>query len=249
MAFSQILLGNESMDVQLIRAEDENGEPCVVIRNTKNEYLAAYNNDKHVWWNNTNEPWNWEHWYAYPKGSDGQFIMKSHFGSAIYFNEHEPFVFWQGEFDFDDLEHIVFEGSIIEVPEETPEEAPEEESEEEPEETPEEAPEEESEEEPEEVPEEAPEEEPMPSPKKTKKEPKEPKEKRVKPQAEINNLQEARKLAAFYKNRMKADVETEMANVEDPKVRAKAVKERLNVMYKALTQEEKQEYKTLMAEA
>jgi hypothetical protein len=88
-----------------------------------------------------------------------------------------------------------------------------------------------------------------PKPPKEPKQPKEPKEKRVKPQSEIDNLQEARRLAAFYKNRNKEAVETELANIEDPKERSKAVRERLNAMYKGLTPVQKNHYKTMMNES
>jgi len=77
------------------KAQDENGEDCFTIQNrdTK-EYLTCHDDNKHFWWNDTDEPWNWEHYYG-EITSDNRLVFKTYFETFMCVDDYEESTMWQ----------------------------------------------------------------------------------------------------------------------------------------------------------
>ncbi len=91
---------------------DENDKPCVRILNKNTgEYLAAHDDEKHIFWNETDEPDTWENWYPFPsQDSDECWVIRSTHGTYMWFDPEADNWFWQ-TWDDTDLD-VHFEGEL-----------------------------------------------------------------------------------------------------------------------------------------
>jgi hypothetical protein len=118
-------------DVVVTFTNDENGNQCFLVQDSesKNNFLSSLDDKKHIFWNNTAEPWNWEHWYLV-KIWNNKYIAKSYWHTTMYYDEDENCM-WQCDYDenAENSEYVIFQGDIPESPPETEAEAEEEEEE------------------------------------------------------------------------------------------------------------------------
>lgn len=93
---SIIMTSSNGFKVLITKTVDENEEECVTIQNTQNnhQYLTCHDDRKHFWWNDTDESWNWEHFYPEVL-EDDMVTFKTHFGTYMCIDEHDQSVIWQ----------------------------------------------------------------------------------------------------------------------------------------------------------
>jgi len=99
MASTSFMSTNNGLRVLVTATWDENDSPCFTIQHSSNNYfLTCHDDDKHMWWNETDDPWNWEHFYPV-KIKDNTYKFKSFFDSFFYGNE-SPDTNWVSDGDF-----------------------------------------------------------------------------------------------------------------------------------------------------
>jgi len=225
-------------------AWDENGEKCFTIQDAKSKaYLTCHDDKKHMWWQETDEAWNWEHYYPV-KVKDESYKFKTYFDT--YFCGEEADDLWQC-FELEDVD-VIFKGKLPEHVEEEKDEEEEAEEEDEPivkkpkkVETPENSDTESS------SSKSSKKEEKAKKPKKAKSndessegesEGLEPKKKREMSDELKEKMAIGRKSKALFNEAKKEEVEEDFDNLEG-KDKTKAVSKKLTEMYKALDKEEK----------
>lgn len=98
---STFLSSNNGLHVLVTATWDENDSPCFTIQDSStNFYLTCHDDDKHMWWNEIEDPGNWEHFYPVAYGhKDNTYKFKSYFDSFFYGKE-SPDTDWVSDGDF-----------------------------------------------------------------------------------------------------------------------------------------------------
>ena len=81
MASVTFKFGDSNKKVCVGKWYDEQDNECVYICDRNGEYLACHEDGKHVFWHDTDEPWNWEMWYPVVEGE--KVYLKSHFDTHM----------------------------------------------------------------------------------------------------------------------------------------------------------------------
>ena len=73
--------------------QDDCGNPCVYVKNHKEEYLSCHEDGKHVFWHDVedDDAWTWEMWY--PEYTESGVFLKSYHES--YMISDEDGMMWQ----------------------------------------------------------------------------------------------------------------------------------------------------------